>query len=168
MGSISAIRPEPATPEELRAAFGRVGSGGPAGPTTAAHLSSAVPDGPIVRIRYRPGVCRTELQELFAPGEVTPDGCAGVDPEHVVKAMCRALDCGPGALTFESDPAARGLRGDHARCYLVTELGGERRAHIVGISFAWLQVEASRLASRGWRPGMNREVVAATPAEGRA
>lgn len=131
------------TPEELRAAVG------------------ALPDGPVVRIRYRPGVCATELQELFAPGEVTPEGVAGVDPDDVVKAICRALDCGPGALAFEADPQARHLRGDAARCYLVTEAGGERRAHIVGISFAWLNVSASRLLNRDWRPGRNREAGAA-------
>lgn len=126
-------------------------------PTELRQAVGSIPDSPVVRIRYRPGVCQTELQELFAAGEVTPDGGAGVDADDVVKAICRALDCGPGALAFEPDPQARGLRGDAARCYLVAETGGERRAHIVGISFAWLNVSASRLLNRDWRPGRNRE-----------
>lgn len=107
-------------------------------------------------IRWRPP-CPVEKQELFA-GPVTSDGSAGVAPADVIKALCRTLDCGPGALAFEPDEQAVGLKGDDARCYLI-DAAGDRIAHITGDSFAWLRVSASRLASRDWRPGMNREVV---------
>lgn len=114
----------------------------------------AIPDGPVVTITWRPpfGLLK---QEIFAVAGVTPDGGAGVEPEHVVKALCRALNCGPGALAFEPDEKARHLSGDDARCYLI-DAGGVRIAHIVGLSFAWLRVCASRLSAHDWRPGRNR------------
>lgn len=123
----------------------------------------AVPEGPRVVIRWKPPFHLAE-QTLFALGAVTHEGAAGVEGEHVVKALCRALSCGPGALAFEADPKARHLRGDDARCYLL-DAAGARIAHIVGVSFAWLQVDASRLTSRGWLPGRNRERGDAVPAQ---
>lgn len=121
----------------------------------------AVPDGPRVVIVWRQPF-PVVRQEVFAMGPVTPQGAAGVEAEHVVKALCRSLETGPGALTFEADSQARHLKGDDARCYLL-DAAGARIAHVTGISFAWLQVDAARLHRAGWRPGMNREFADPTP-----
>lgn len=132
----TARRPGDLTPDDLRAL-------------------PVVPEGPRVVITWKPPF-HIEQQVIFAMGAVTPDGAAGVEAEHVIKALCRALDCWPGALSFEGDPKARHLRGDDARCYLLNAAGG-RIAAIQGISFAWLQVDAARLTNRGWTPARNRE-----------
>lgn len=105
-------------------------------------------DGPLVVIDLRPP-CASERIEISG-------GFDGPDPIHVVKSLCRALECGPGAITAVIDPTARGLRGDAARCY-VLDKADRRVARITGLSFAYVNVTASALASRGWRPGMNRE-----------
>lgn len=137
----------------MTAAAGRVGSGGPAdprywGPTSAAQ-HHAFPDGPSVTVIYR-RPCPTEKTELFGAAP------HGVEAAHVVKAICRALAVGPGAIDVTADPDARHLRDHEARCYVLDALGA-RVAHVTGLSFAWLQVEAARLAGQGWRPGLNAE-----------
>lgn len=140
--TLPARRPGDLTPDDLRAL-------------------PVVPDGPRVIITWKPPF-PIERQIIFAMGAVTPDGVAGIEAEPVIKALCRALDCGPGVLAFEADPKARHLRGDDARCYLLNA-AGERVAAIQGISFAWLQVDAARLMHRGWAPGRNREAGTAAP-----
>lgn len=106
--------------------------------------SALFPDGPGVTVIYR-RPCRTEKTELFGAAP------HGVEADHVVQAVCRALNVGPGAIEVEADPDARGLRDHEARAYILNALG-TRVAHVTGLSFAWLQVAASRLASRGWAP----------------
>lgn len=138
----------------MTASAGRVGSGGPpdpryGGPTIAAQ-HHAFPDGPSVTVIYR-RPCPTEKTELFGAAQ------DGVEAAHVVKAICRALAVGPGAIDVTADPDARHLRDHEARCYVLDALGA-RVAHVTGLSFAWLQVEAARLAGQGWRPGLNAEV----------
>ncbi|PZO07627.1 MAG: hypothetical protein DCF29_03760, partial [Alphaproteobacteria bacterium] len=73
---------------------------------------AGVEPGPIVTITFRPP-CRVERSELSGG----PDGPM---PDDTVRAVCRALEIGPGILTFEADPAARHLRDDKARCYAVS------------------------------------------------
>ena len=109
----------------------------------------AFPDGPTVTVIYRPP-CRTEKTELFGAAP------HGVEAANVVKAICRALGVGPGAIEVEADPDARRLRDHEARCYVLDALGA-RVAHVTGLSFAWLQVEAARLANHGWPPDPNTE-----------
>lgn len=121
----------PRTPDDLRAMVG-------------------VEPGPIVTIAFRPP-CRVERSELSGG----PDGPM---PDDTVRALCRALEVGPGVLTFEADPAARHLRDDKARCYAVNA-AGTRLAHIVGMSASWCSVAAAVLVSRNWKPGQNREPV---------
>lgn len=113
--------------------------------------ASPFPDGPTVTVIFRPP-CASEKVELFG---VAPHG---VEPEHVVKAICRALGVGPGALEVEPDPDARRLRDHDARCY-VLDAQGARIAHITGLSFAWVRVEAARLATHGWTPATMRDPV---------
>ncbi len=113
--------------------------------------STLFPDGPSVTVIYR-RPCRTEKSELFGAAP------HGVEPTHVVKAICRALGVGPGAIDVTADPDARHLRDHEARCYVLDALGS-RVAHVTGLSFAWLQVEAARLAHQGWRPGLLAEAV---------
>jgi len=113
--------------------------------------ASLFPDGPSVTVIYR-RPCRTEKSELFGAAP------HGVEAAHVVKAICRALDVGPGAIEVAADPDARHLRDHEARCYVLDALGA-RVAHVTGLSFAWLQVEAARLAGQGWRPGLSVEGV---------
>lgn len=105
-------------------------------------------EGPLVVIELRPP-CASERIEIS-------DGRDGPDPVHVVKSLCRALECGPGAVAAVIDPTARGLHGEEARCY-VLDKADRRVARICGLSFAYVNVAASALANSGWRPGMNRE-----------
>lgn len=117
----------------------------PSGPTIAAHQqASPFPDGPVVTVIYR-APCRTEKSELFGAAP------HGVEAADVVKSVCRALGVGPGAIEAELDPDARRMTGEQARCYILDATGG-RVAHVTGLSFAWINVEASRLSNRGWAP----------------
>lgn len=86
-------------------------------------------EGPLVVIELRPP-CPSERIEISG-------GFDGPDPIHVVKSLCRALECGPGALLAVEDPNAR----------------------ICGLSFAYVNVAASALVNRNWRPGQNRDCV---------
>lgn len=117
----------------------------------AAAMRAALADndaGPLVVIELRPP-CPSERIEISG-------GFDGPDPIHVVKSLCRALECGPGAIVAVVDPTARDLRGDAARCYVLN--GADQRvARICGLSFAYVNVAASALANSGWRPGRNRE-----------
>lgn len=114
-----------------------------------AALSGAA-DGPMVVIELRPPSVSERIE--------ISDGADGPDPIHVVKSLCRALECGPGAVTAVIDPTARDLRGDAARCY-VLNLAEQRVARISGLSFAYVNVAAMALVHRNWRPGLNREMV---------
>lgn len=107
-------------------------------------------EGPLVVIELRPP-CPSERIEISG-------GFDGPDPIHVVKSLCRALECGPGALFAVVDPNARDLRGDAARCY-VLNAAEQRVARICGLSFAYVNVAASALVNRNWRPGQNRDCV---------
>ncbi len=117
----------------------------------AAAMRAALADndeGPLVVIELRPP-CASERIEISG-------GFDGPDPVHVVKSLCRALECGPGALVAVVDPSARDLRGEAARCYILN--GADQRvARICGLSWAYVNVAASALANRNWRPGQNRE-----------
>ncbi len=120
---------------------GRVGSTGRSPVTAAQH--HVFPDGPGVTVIYRKP-CATEKSELFGAAP------HGVEAAHVVKALCRALGVGPGAIEVEADPDARHLRDHEARCYIL-DAAGARVAHVTGLSFAWIRVEAARLNRQGWR-----------------
>lgn len=112
---------------------------------------SAFPDGPSVTIIYRKP-CTTEKDQLFGAAP------HGVEADRVVKAICRALQIWPADLRAILDPDHPRGHGDDARCYIV-DSAGARLAHVSGVSFAWLNVEASRLDRQGWKPGLNAEVV---------
>ncbi|MET4683710.1 hypothetical protein [Brevundimonas faecalis] len=126
-----AFAPVPADAQALRAAV------------------SAIPNGPMVVIEMRPS-CASERIEIS-------DGPDGPSPIHVVKSLCRALECGPGALFAVADPNARDRRGDAACCYIL-DRADQRVARIHGLSFAYFNVAASSLINHGWRPGQGREL----------
>lgn len=117
----------------------------------ALAATSPFPDGPTVTIIFRPP-CKAEKSVLYGAAP------HGVEAANVVKALCRCLEVGPGAIEAEADPDSRHLRDEAARCY-VLDANGVRVAHVTGLSFAWINVEAARLTSAGWTPARRPEAI---------